>query len=154
MLPRRYEVLSALAEDSDDFNQRRERRFSLCVVVATDIFERLRWQVADSKIDLFVIGAARLTALLERGAEQHLVRLCAFSHHAFGEESLGKMFRANAADRMAGPAPDPSPGTIFRFRCQPFDLLRSFYELRDTDRTEAGVVAATLVRAVIASSLG
>ena len=147
-LERRYSTVCGIVE-SDDFVSGNARVLRLCIVVNERVVDRARWRVSDVPIDLFIMTRDHLVDAIERGAEQNLVQLCASGRPAFGDAGCAASIVALAHARLGHPAPAPSPATVFRFQCQPFDLLRKFHAVRDRDRAEASLIAASLIRTVV-----
>jgi hypothetical protein len=118
---------------------------AFCVVVQDRPSARMRWKVADCRVDLLISDTASLLRQLKAAFPYHLVRAYARASYLHGDRKLASRLQELARMAVRVPAPPPSDPLGFRVRTEPFDLLRAFEAVRRKDRTAAGLVLAQLV---------
>lgn len=121
----------------------------VCVVVKEDGFGRARWRVADRIVDAVIASSNRFALEFERSTGYFLAALFTSARVLDGDKGVASSLQASAANGSQRPAPRPSPAEIFRFRCQPYDLLRMFRSCPPGDAAAASLVVGALVQAAI-----
>lgn len=78
----------------------------------------------------------------------YIASILAGAEHFWGDRDAGNRVCNAARDAATRKPPNPLANVTFRYKTQPFDLLREFYAVSKTDKAAASLVVATLVRVV------
>ena len=139
---RHYQIVCAvLAEPSGRCRTADARR--LCVIVGGSSADRARFRLSGHRFDVFVIGRETLFEELREARRPHLNALLANGQNVFGDGDCSAEAIQLAKEGLAAITRPAASG--FRAECQPYDLLRTFMELRGSDKVAASLVAQNLI---------
>lgn len=119
----------------------------LCAILQKGILCRSRWRSNDNVIDVFAGDEDALRRAIENVND--IAAVFAVAGHHWGDKDSALRLRLAAQNAMSREMPKPSPSTVFRYKTQPFDLLRAFNAVRKRDTAAAALVVSALVRVVI-----
>lgn len=110
---------------------------------------RARWRCSGYVIDAFVGYDEYISTEIDRGLHRHLLDVVAEGILIEGDASSAAALVREARSLLRKAVEPPSAAEVFRFRCQPFDLLRAFSQMAGSDATAAGIVLSTLVQTIV-----
>ena len=135
---------SAAASTSSKIND-----IDICVVVEDVRLGRMRSLIGGTILDAFVGGKEQIVDTVHHVRVEQLVTLCAYSQYAWGDRQIGSEIQAVAKAIDAAGPPLLSQGALFRFKCEPFDLLRKYLALSPRDVPSAQLVLSRLIGSCI-----
>lgn len=144
-LQERADVLCAFVGGSAATQQSHVNDLDICIVVREGRHRRLRRHFGGIVHDLFIDGLENLRNDLRRGRRQHIIMLYATGRYVLGDRVLADEIQRIARGVAAEKPPPPTNRDMFRFRGEPFDLLRKYESLSMKDAYASAVVLSRLV---------
>jgi hypothetical protein len=144
----RFTIL-AIIHLPGQLEEQQETEFALVVAEKATARGRLRFE--QGIVDVFIGSAETLLALLRTPTDRALASRLAIGLHIYGDPTVSDGIRAAAIGLESTPA-RVSEETLFRLKCQPFDILRRFESAKLRDQTEAGLAFSALIQVSLEAS--
>ena len=119
------------------------------LVIVTDRPDgKMRWRIHGTAVHLHIANVESLRKQLSAGYPPALIRICSTAEYVHGDQRLAREMQSLAQKVLQSAAPSGRAAFHVQARNTPFDLLREFESLCETDPTAAGLVG---MKAVIAA---
>lgn len=148
-IQKKHELIAMMVFGSAARQRERPHDVDFCAIARNQVMERAFIFVGDVPVDLFIYGLETSRVEIRNARHQHVVKMFADGQHVWGDSSVSQELQRAANDRLARPAPAPSPLSAFAFRSRPYSLLRKFRDIRAADSILAGIIATELIQCSI-----
>lgn len=116
-----------------------------CVIVVDRPDGKMRWRIRGTTIHLHIANVESLRKQLSAGYPPALVRICSTAEYVHGDQRVAREVQELAQKALQYAAPKGKAAFYVQARNTPFDLLREFGSLRETDAAAAGLAGMKAV---------